>query len=71
MRFDYRVNIFHTTIAYLQRILVKYLVKSVAVWEVFLDEIEKSSTDICFYVHGVWWIVLDYFAGSVPPGLAI
>ena len=71
MGFDYRVNIFHTTIAYLQRILVKYLVKSVAVWEVFLDEIEKSSAEICFYVHGVWWIVPDYFAGSVSPGSAI
>ena len=71
MGLDYRVNIFHTTIAYLQRILVEYFVESVAVRKVLLNEIEKSSANICFYVHGIWWMVQDYFAESVSSGSAI
>ena len=69
--FDYLPYAFHTTVAYFKGILIKDLMESVSVREMFFDETQERSSYIGFHVHGIWRIVPDYLTGSGSSGISL
>ena len=49
----------HATVGDLDRVPVEDLVKHVIIRELFIEDLEKHSPNICSHVLAKWWIVTN------------